>query len=498
MPLNAPAAAALTGGFDDITHLIEQTMHIPQSEDAIKRELRIDGRRAALFYVDGMIDNLRVADYVLRPCMEAQNVVCTPEYFMQSVLPLGSAAQTMQLSILLNRVYSGDAALVVEGMEGAVLCDLKGYAKRGVQKPSSEMVVQGPQEGFTETMRDNIVLLRRIMRTPSLVSHASNVGSRIPTRVCVLFLDGVAKEEHVQEVLRRIEGCNVDYVSSIGMLEQLLEDDPYALLPQVIATERPDRAASFLMSGQVLIAMENAPQMLALPMNALQLFHAPDDTALRWQYGTFLRLLRVVGLLSALFAPALFVALTCFHTEGIPLALLTSVQEAQSRMPIGVFPATLLMLLVFSLINEACTRVPSVMGGSLGVVSAIILGQAAVQADLVNPQLIVMVALSGLGSFVTPDYPTSVALRIMQLLLVLAAGIAGYFGIFLLSFLLLLQILSGRSLGAPLFAPVTPVRPDNPDLVARYPVWRQRLRGYMANPISMLRTRGRMRGWEEK
>ena len=233
-------------------------------------------------------------------------------------------------------------------------------------------------------------------------------------------------------------------------------------------------------------------------MNALQLFHAPDDTALRWQYGTFLRLLRALGLLSALFAPALFVALTCFHTEGIPLALLTSVQEAQSRMPIGVFPATLLMLLVFSLINEACTRVPSVMGGSLGVVSAIILGQAAVQADIVNPQLIVMVALSGLGSFVTPDYPASVALRIMQLLLVIAAGTAGYFGIFLLSFLLLLQILSGRSLSAPLFAPVTPVRPDNPDLVARYPVWRQRLRGYMANPVSMLRTRGRMRGWEEK
>jgi len=498
MPLNAPMSGALAGTFDDHIRLIKQAMHIPISEDAICRELTIDAHRAALFYVDGMIDNIRVAHYVLMPCMQARDVDFTPEYLVQQVLPIGSASHTMQLGILLNRVYSGDAALVVEGVEGAVVCDIKGYAKRSVQKPSSEMVVQGPQEGFTETMRDNIVLLRRIIRTPQLVSHQSNVGSRIPTRVCVLYLDGVAKAEHVQEVLRRIEGCNVDYVSSIGMLEQLLEDDPYALFPQVIATERPDRAASFLMSGQVLIAMENAPQMLSLPMNALQLFHAPDDTALRWQYGTFLRLLRAVGLMSALFAPALFVALTCFHTEGIPLALLTSVQEAQSRMPIGVFPATLLMLVVFSLINEACTRVPSVMGGSLGVVSAIILGQAAVQADIVNPQLIVMVALSGLGSFVTPDYPTSVALRIAQILLVIAAGTAGYFGIFLLSFLLLLQLLSSRSLRAPLFAPVTPVRPHNPDVVIRYPVWRQRLRGYLANPVSMLRSRGRMRSWEER
>ena len=141
MPLNAPAAAALTGGFDRITRLIEQAMHIPQSEDAIRRDLLVDGRRAALFYVDGMIDNLRVADYVLRPCMQAQGIECTPAYFMQSVLPIGSASPTMQLSTLLNRVYSGDAALVVDGMEGAVLCDIKGYAKRSVSKPSGEMVV---------------------------------------------------------------------------------------------------------------------------------------------------------------------------------------------------------------------------------------------------------------------------------------------------------------------------------------------------------------------
>ena len=498
MPLTAPKQGALHGAYDEMIRLMEQAMHMPTCEDAIKRELTVDGKRAALFYVDGMIDNTRVAQYVLQPCMQAQNVIFTPEYLVQTLLPVGSAAHSVQLSVVLNRIYGGDAALVVEGVDGAVLCDIRGYAKRGVQKPSSEMVVQGPQEGFTETLRDNIVLLRRMLRTPQLVSHASSVGSRVPTRVCVLYLEGVANKENVLEVLRRIEGCNVDFVSSIGMLEQLLEDDPYALFPQAIATERPDRAASFLLSGQVLIAMENAPQMLALPMSALELLHAPDDTALRWQYGTFLRLLRAAGLLSALFAPALFVALTCFHTEGIPLSLLTSVQEAQSRMPIGVFPSTLLMLVVFSLINEACTRVPSVMGGSLGVVSAIILGQAAVQADLVNPQIIVIVALSGLGSFVTPDYPTSIALRIMQLLLVITAGVAGYFGVFLLSFLLLLQLLSIRSLRAPLFAPVSPLRPENPDVVVRYPVWRQRLRGYLANPLSMLRTRGRMRDWEER
>lgn len=498
MPLKAPMQGALTEDFAENARLIECAMHIPLCEDSIKRELTIAGRRAALYFVDGMIDNERVAHYVLAPCMQAQLTEITPENLMQTLLPVGSVAHTQQLSELLGRVYSGDAAIICEGLDGAILCDVKGYVKRGVQKPQNESVVQGPQEGFTETLRDNVVLLRRILRSPQLISHASSVGSRIPTRVCVLYLKDVAREESVQEVLRRIEGCNVDYVSSIGMLEQLLEDDPFALMPQMISTERPDRAASFLLSGQVLIALDNAPQMLSLPISALELFHAPDDTALRWQYGIFLRFLRLFGVLCALLAPALFVALTMHHTEGIPLSLLTSVQEAQSRMPIGVFPATLLMLILFSLINEACTRVPSVMGGSLGVVSALILGQAAVQADIVNPQLIVMVALSGLGSFVAPDYPVTIALRIAQLLLVIAGGLAGYFGIFFMLFLFMLHALSCRSLRAPLFAPVSPGRTKNPDIIVRSPVWRQRLRGYLSDPSSMLRARGRMRGWEEE
>ena len=497
MPLTAPAPCALTDDFSANARLIEEAMHIPLCEDAVKRPFSIAGKQAALYFVDGMIDNERIAHYVLEPCMRAPFTEISPEALMQSLLPVGSVAHTQQLSQALQRIYAGDAAIICEGLPGAVICDIKGYAKRSVTKPQNENVVEGPQEGFTETLRDNIVLLRRIMRTPQLISRAVTVGKLIETRASVMYLDGVAEENSVNEVLRRLNGCNVDYVSSIGMLSQLIEDDPMSLIPQTILTERPDRAASFLLSGQVLIALDNAPQMLCLPISVLHLFHAPDDSALRWQYGTFLRFLRLIGLLFALLVPALFVALTMHHTEGIPLSLLTSVQEAQSRMPIGIFPATIFMLIIFSLINEACTRVPSVMGGSLGVVSALILGQAAVQADIVNPQLIVMVALSGLGSFVVPDYPATIALRILQIILVIAGAAAGYFGVVLTLFLIFLHALSRRSLRVPLFAPVAPRRADNPDLIARYPVWRQRLRGYLANPASMLRARGRMRGWEE-
>ncbi len=498
MPFPQLENKALTGSFKENQQFVRDAMRIPTCEDAVEREFTLMKKSAALYYLDGLTNDIKVQHYVLLPCLRAHGENPTAEKLLNDVLPIGGATHTMHLSKLIAAVYNGDAALICDGMEGALLFDVKGFVKRGVQSAATEVTVQGPQEAFTESLRDNVVLMRRIMRTPALISEQLSVGSRIPSRVDILYLDGIAKKEHIDELRRRIEGCNVDYVSSLGMLEQLLEDQPFALVPQVIATERPDRAASFLLAGQILVGIENAPQMLALPMNIVQLFHAPDDTAMRFQYGTFLRLLRMLGILLALFVPALFVALTGYHVEGMPLPLLTSVLEAQSRMPVAIFPATLTMLIVFSLINEACTRVPSVMGGSLGVVSALILSQAVAEADLVSPLLIVLVALSGLGSFVMPDYPMSIALRIAQLLLVVCAGIAGYFGMVLCLFVLLMRTLSQTSLFSPLCAPFAPRRVANPDLTLRYPIWRQRLRGYLSNPASMLRTSGRMRAWEKK
>ena len=490
--------AALTGGYDRCRQLLRDAMHIPLSEDAVTREFTLMGARAALFYVDGLSSGLMIQEYILLPCLRAPGGPPTRDYLLERLLPVGSVSPTMYLEGALQRIYAGDAALLVEGVDGALIADVKGFVKRGVQSPATETVVLGPQEAFTESLRDNIVLLRRIMRTPDLISEPLSVGQHIPSRVCLLYLQGIAREENVAELRRRLGGCHVDYVSSMGMLEQLLEDDPYALVPQFVTTERPDRAASFLLSGEVLIGLENAPQLMAAPMSLLQLFHAPDDSALRLPYGLFLRLLRLLGVTLSLLTPALFVALTGYHTAGLPLTLLTSVQEAQSKVPIAIFPATFSMLLVFSLINEASTRVPAVMGGSLGVVSALILGQAVAEADLVSPLLIVLVALSGLGSFVLPDYATSVALRIVQLLLVAAAGIAGYYGIMLCLFVLLLRLMGTRSLGWPLLAPLSPRRPRNPDRVLRLPVWRQRLRGYAADPAAMLRARGPMRAWERR
>ena len=244
--------------------------------------------------------------------------------------------------------------------------------------------------------------------------------------------------------------------------------------------------------------MENAPQALAAPIGFLHLFHAPDDTHMRWQYGAFLRLLRLAGLLIALLLPGVFIALSMYHPEGMSLPLLTSVLETQARVPLSLFTSMLLMLLVFSLINEAGVRVPGTMGSTLSIVGGLILGQAAVQADLFSPLVIIVVAISGLGSYAAPAYSLTLSLRIAQLFLVLAAGAAGFPGLVMGLFLLMIRMCALTSLGSPYLSPLAPRRPSNPDLAARMPIWRQRLRGAAANPFHMRRARGPMRAWERQ
>ena len=495
------AKGGIIGEYQRDLAMIKQAVHAEESEDIQIHEFQLLGHDAALIYVDGMASSEHLQRFFLQPALHAPPL---PEgeilarHLMQRVLPLGSLTETAQLSTLLSRIFSGDAALICDTMEGALIADLKGFIKRIPGQPVNETVVVGPHEGFNESLRDNVVLIRRLMRSPALISHAMTVGNKIPARLCLLYLDGVARAENVEEVKRRIRGCNVDYVSSSGMLEQLIEDQPYSLLPQAVSTERPDRAVSFLNEGQIVILLENSPQALAVPMGLMHLFHASDDTNMRWQYGAFLRILRMAGLLIALLLPSVFIALSLFHPEGMSLSLLTSVLETQSKVPLSLFTSMLLVLLIFSLINEAGVRVPGAMGGSLSIVSGLILGQAAVDADLFSPLIIIVVAISGLGSYAMPSFPLTLSLRIAQLFLVLASGMAGYLGLTLGVFFLLMRLVGLTSLNSPYLSPLAPRRPANPDGVMRLPIWRMRLRGALANPFHMRRTRGPMRAWERE
>ena len=327
------------------------------------------------------------------------------------------------------------------------------------------------------------------------MGQMTTVGSKYPTALCVMHLHGVADEALLERVNARLQGIDAQQVLSIGALAQLLEDHPFALLPQFVLTERPDRAASMLLEGQIILLMEGSCRALVLPANILHLLHTPDDTSARWQYGTFQRLIRIGGMLLSLVLPGIFVALLTFHPEALPATLVAQMLQSQATAPLSIPAEAFLMLLMFNLIGEAATRVPQTVGATLGTVSGLVLGTAAVDAGLTHPLMLIVVAAASLGSYAAPDYALGVALRIGQLILLGAACIFGMYGVVLTLAVGTVRLCALTSLGTPFAAPLAPLRRRNPDLLTRWPIWHQRWRTYQSNPEAAQDT-GRMRRWK--
>lgn len=473
-----------------------QKLLLEQNNDIVKRPFHALGLECMLLYMEGMCSGQLIAQHVLRPLLRCREKVSGAEALTLSQMNLLEASEVKtetNMDAAAEELLRGQCLVLLDSVKEIIIVDARSYVHRPVMIPQTENVVIGPHEAFNESLRDNLTLLHRKLQSENFIVKIMAVGQKASIQLALCYLDGICPADTVQQLTQRLEGAAVDCVQSGGMLEQLIEDDPYAPLPQVLGTERPDRAVSFLLEGQAVVLLDGSPRALTMPVSIWHLFHAPDDSAMRWQYGTFMRLLRLLGATLALLLPAVFVSVVIFQPMVLPATLLTSILESRATVPISLFGEALLMLTVFNLINEAGTRIPGLMGSSLGLVSALILGSAAVDAALVSPLLIIVVALSGLGSYALPDYSLSMAFRLLQLALLVAGGLMGFPGVVLVLVYTVIRVAGMRSLGHPFLAPCAPARQHNPDLVMRAPIFRQRLRAYLANPAQTDRAEGRMR-----
>ncbi len=467
---------------------LKTILNYPKNEDAQFREYRIGSLRVCAAYIEGMADEERIAEFVLHAIKGARDVPPDPakraEWLNERLIEIAQSKSITENSEAIPAILSGMTCLLIDGAEEALLLETRNYPHRSVEQPTTEAVVGGPHEGFNEHFRTNISLIRRYVQSPELITQKMTVGTRIPTQIAILYLNGVAEEKCVQEVKRRLMCIQAAKIGGIGQLQQYLEDRPYALLPQMLETERPDRAASCLEDGQIAIICENSPYALIAPVTIFHLIHASDDSFMRWQYGTYLRIVRLIGMLIHVFLPGIYLAVLRFHPELLSPMLLTSVYETSSRIPIPAYTEALLMTLAFDLINEAGLRAPGTMGNALGIVSGLILGESAVSADIASPLLLIVVAASGLGGFCVPSYALSIGLKIVQLLFLTAGAAGGLFAMALLLVFLLCAACAMRSVGSPLTAPVTPPRRANPDFLVRLPMKFQKARAFFAKRSS--------------
>lgn len=459
----------------------------PDNADVLLRRFRSGAFESALLAIDGMTDARRIDENILKPCMDlpasageevepAQRVAFLMAHAV-SILPMKLKDN---IDEILSDVLSGQCALLCEGCSMACVMDTRGFEKRAVGRPETEKVVLGPHESFGESIRTNITLVRRIVQREELVTEFLTVGGRMKTRCALLYLRGTADETLIARIRRRLTAIDYDFALTTGEVEQFIEEHPLSLIPQCVRTERPDRAASFLAEGQILVLTDGSPEALGAPSTIWHQLHTPDDASMRWQYGTFLRLARLLGIAIHVLLPGVYLALLRFHQELFSPMMLASVYESGSRVPIPIYLEALLMMLAFNLISEASLRAPGSMGNALGIVSGLILGQSAVSADIVSPLLLIVVAVSGLGGFCVPEYALSIGLKIVQLIVLTVGALGGLYLIALVLLVLGCALCCTQSVGSPLTAPVTPPRRANPDILLRLPLRWQKARAFFA------------------
>jgi spore germination protein KA len=483
--------------------LIKKFFASPPNKDLIIREFRIrQQKRAFIAYLDGMADKQIIDNYILRPLLReinldlpgGQNAGLLPN----EVIETNDTKNLDSFPKIGTEILKGNTALYVDGLNYFITCESIGYDKRGVESPKTEGIVKGPQEAFSENLRTNISLIRRIVRTPSLITEFFEVGEKTGTTIAVLYLKDIINPAIVREVSRRLKNIKIDFLVSAGMLEELLEDNPYTIFPTILSTERPDRTASHLVEGRVAILVDGTPFSMIVPVTMNAFMHSPEDASLKWQYTSGLRLIRFFAFLSGSMLPGMYIALTTFHREMIPTDLLIAIAKAKENVPFPTLVEILLMELGFELIREAGIRIPGIIGNTLGIIGALILGDAAVSAHIVSPILIIIVAVTGLSNFAIPNYSMAFGVRILRFYYILAGTLLGFYGIALALIGFVLMLVNLNSFGIPFFAIMAPKSSKSKDAIFRWPLWLQESRPDFLNPTDRKRQPEIARKWTQQ
>ena len=483
---------SIASSLDENLANIREILYVPLNEDVILKRHRTADMEVCVAYIEGMADEKKIGEFVIHALKgERELPENTSEYSRidvidRFILELPQARRVELYKDAIQGILSGMTCLMVDGADEALLLETRSYPHRSVEKPTNESVVNGPHEAFNEHIRTNISLIRRYIQVPELISEKMSVGTGIPTQLTLLYLKGIASESCLREVKRRLKCIQSSTVMGSGAIQQLIEDSPFAVLPQMLQTERPDRTASCIEDGQIAILVENSPYALIAPVTIFHLIHSSDDSFLRWQYGSALRIIRMLGLMISLILPATYIALTLYHTHLIPMPLLTSIAETRANVPFPIVVEVLFMEFSFYLLNEAGLRTPSQIGSAFGIVGALILGQTAVSASIISPMLIIIIALTGLGNYVVPNYGFGIGVILYRLILIVLSAMLGLYGLMIGLFLIAVHLCSMKSFGIDYLSPVAPGRRHNPEILLRLPIRMQRFVMFFARKNNWL------------
>jgi spore germination protein KA len=476
VPMNADDP--LPQSIDKVKEKLEE--FFSDCSDYIQREIvcgEDNDVRILVAHIDGFVDKKVLNQDIIRPILDYFSCSDRPyraKYVYQLVksciISNNEIEEIESMRQAVYRIVSGDAILFVNGSKRALAVGVKSPHGRQVAEPDTEVSIRGSREGFVENLSTNMILIRKRIKNPNLKFEIIQLGTQTNTDICLCYIKGIANDEIVNEVRRRIMKIKTDAILDTGYIEQYITDNRLTLFPLVGNSEKCDKLVSKLLEGRVAILCDGTPYVLTLPYLLIEALQTSDDYYDHAFFATFMRLLRLFALFISTLLPALYVALVSFHHIVIPFKLIITLAASRQGIPFSPFVEALLMIMAFEFLREAGVRMPKTVGQALSIVGAIVLGEASVAAGIASNLMVIIVAITAICSFITP--PLIRVTMLLRFVFLIIANFFGFLGISLIAVVVIIHLCKLRSFGIPYMTPFSPLTiSDLKDTVIMAPIW---------------------------
>ncbi|MCB2294420.1 spore germination protein [Clostridium algoriphilum] len=461
--------------------------------DIIRRKVILNsGKKGCFFFVQGLCDiDLFQRDF-MTPLLNLKKLDSEELKYLSNKIPVAGLTFLIVIDNLIEDILSGNVVFICEGLNQGISCTLKKHEKRTLKEPEGEKSVRGDHDGFIEDMATNIATLRRKLKTVKL-KFKNTVGNISHQTISVAYLEHIANPNLLQIISDKINQIDTDSFLAIGYLEQIIADHPNSIFPQYQATERPDKAVAGLLEGKFLIMLQETSFVLIAPVTFHAFTQAPEDYSTHWVGATYLRILRTLAILIALFLPGIYIAFLTYHYYMIPLPLLVQLAQSRTNVPFPPVVEGFLVEFMIEMVREASIRLPSFITASISIVGGLVIGQTAIQAGIASGLMVIIIAASAIAGYTMPTYDLGITIRIIKYMVMIASSIFGILGVVIPMVMLLAHLLVLESLGEPYFQPIAPFKfGDLKDTYIRAPIRYLKKRPDVAKPLD--KERGKKNG----
>jgi len=466
--------------------------YLCHTEDLMFKEVIFNDRNCTILFLDSMVNKELLQTSVISPILE------TKAGEIPKVVKAAELKFSSKISEVGSDLLNGFCIILVENVDSAHSVSVLESTSRAIGEPENEKSIKSSHDGFVENIGTNILLLRRRVKSPRLKVKYFTLGKITNTKISMVFIDNLANRKTIEEVERRINSIEVDQLLSAGDIEDYIEDNPYSLFPQMLSTERPDRAVSYLTEGKILLMVDGCPRVLIMPITFFAFYQSPDDYNSRWFVGSFFRLIRLFSFIISISLPAIYIAIVSFHSEVLPIGILYSIRVSLENVPFPPYIEAFAMQIILELLKEASIRLPSPIAQTIGIVGGLVIGTAVVEASFVSNTMIVVIGLTAIASFVSPVNEMGTSTRLLGFPVMIAASLFGFFGIALILMLIFMHLCKLETFGTPYFAPISPLKlEDLKDSFVRLPFWKLNTRPTDAKPVYK-KQQWQTRGWKKE